>query len=128
MGSVLLAAKRLHPDERYAPPHQPFVHPCLPLSLRSGRPASHLPTSGVLAKPFMGAGGSSGGPRGGRAPMQMEGSGPAYGNGGGGYGGGYNGGGGSLGSRFDQMKGMASTGPARPTGAPRRNAHGVILP
>lgn len=37
-------------------------------------------------------------------------------------------GGGSLSSRFDSLAGVAPSGPARPTGAPRRNAHGVVLP
>ncbi|KAL4856385.1 hypothetical protein ACK3TF_003186 [Chlorella vulgaris] len=85
----------------------------------SGRaPPSHIPTSGVLSKPFMGAGG--GGPRsgggggggGGRGPMQLEGHGGAA----------------SLSARFDVMSGSASLGPARPTGQPRRNAHGVLMP
>ncbi|KAI7843633.1 hypothetical protein COHA_002873 [Chlorella ohadii] len=83
----------------------------------SGRPAGHIPTSGVLSKPFLGGGGGGGGSRGGyngggRAAMQVEGA-PV---------------GGSLSSRFDILSGVAPSGPARPTGAPRRNAHGVILP
>lgn len=90
-----------------APTHPP--PPC------SGRPAGHIPTSGVLAKPFMG--GNQRSSRG--SAMQMEGPG-AYGHGGGG--------GGALGTRFDHMQGSVPSGPARPTGAPRRNAHGVILP
>jgi hypothetical protein len=36
--------------------------------------------------------------------------------------------GGSLAARFDSLSGLASSGPARPTGQPRRNAHGVLLP
>ncbi|KAL4440398.1 hypothetical protein ABPG75_003399 [Micractinium tetrahymenae] len=80
----------------------------------SGRPASHLPTSGVLAKPFLGAaGGARNG--GGRAPMMVE-------------GGGLPGPGGSLASRFDALSGGGPAAVARPTGAPRRNAHGVLIP
>ncbi|PRW39372.1 hypothetical protein C2E21_7055 [Chlorella sorokiniana] len=83
----------------------------------SGRPAGHIPTSGVLSKPFLGGGGGGGGRSsgyngGGRAAMQVEGV-PA---------------GSSLSSRFDSLAGVAPSGPARPTGAPRRNAHGVVLP
>lgn len=84
----------------------------------SGRPAGHIPTTGVLSKPFLGGGGGGSGGRGGgyngggRAAMQVEGM-P---------------GGGSLSSRFDSLAGVAPSGPARPTGAPRRNAHGVVLP
>ncbi|KAL4431732.1 hypothetical protein ABPG77_002948 [Micractinium sp. CCAP 211/92] len=79
----------------------------------SGRPPSHIPTSGVLAKPFMGAAGAARN-SGGRAPMALEGAGLPNG--------------GSLAARFDMLAGGAPAGVARPTGAPRRNAHGVLIP
>ncbi|EFN53926.1 hypothetical protein CHLNCDRAFT_136147 [Chlorella variabilis] len=76
----------------------------------SGRAPSHLPTSGVLSKPF--GGGGSGAPRGGgRAPMQLE---APHGA--------------SLAARFDTLSGAPTSGPTRATGQPRRNAHGVIIP
>ncbi|PSC71974.1 hypothetical protein C2E20_4751 [Micractinium conductrix] len=70
----------------------------------SGRAPTHLPTSGVLARPFCRGGG--------RAPMHVEGLPP----------------GGTLAARFDTLGGQAPAGAARPTGAPRRNAHGVLIP
>ena len=102
-----------------SPPHCPPTLPRNPPAC-SGRPATHIPTSGVLAKPFMSGGGGGGGRASRASAMQMDGP--------GGYGGGGGGGGGALGTRFDHMQEFASSGPARPTGAPRRNAHGVILP
>lgn len=84
----------------------PPAHACP----RSGRAPSHLPTSGVLSKPF--GGGGSGAPRGGgRAPMQLE---APHGA--------------SLAARFDTLSGAPTSGPTRATGQPRRNAHGVIIP
>lgn len=37
-------------------------------------------------------------------------------------------GGGSLSARFDALAGGAPASVARPTGAPRLNAHGVLIP
>lgn len=82
----------------------------------SGRPPSHLPTSGVLAKPFMVSAGSAG--RSGRAPMMMD---------GGNNGGSHLPSGANLSTRFDSFSGRAPSRPA-PTGEPRRNAHGVLIP
>lgn len=62
----------------------------------------------------MGAAGAARANGGGRAPMMMEGGGLPNG--------------GPLSARFDMLAGGAPAGAARPTGVPRRNAHGVLIP
>ena len=101
-----LVAAVAQAQELHTPP------PCLsPAPCSGGRLASHIPTSSVLAKPFMsgGGGGRGGGARGGVPSSGGR-------------------GGGNLSTRFDYMAGAVPSGPARPTGQPRRNAHGVVLP